>query len=62
MRNIMTAMILSTALALPLAIVAAPAAEASWSKFTQKYKKSECWQRMLNFSWVRGDNNKDCHI
>ena len=54
-------MILSTAMALPMAMAAAPA-EASWSKFTKKYKKSECWQRMLDFSWIRGDGNRDCHV
>lgn len=61
MKRTMTAMILSTTMALPMAMIAAPA-EASWSKFTQQYKKSECWQRMINFSWIRGDNNKECHI
>lgn len=61
MKRTMIAMILSTAMALPMAMAAAPA-EASWSKFTKKYKKSECWQRLLNFSWIRGDSNKECHV
>lgn len=62
MRKTMTAMIPSTALAMPMATAAAPAAEASWPKFKRKCKKSECWQRMLNVSWMRGDGNKDCHV
>ena len=61
MKRTMTAMIPPTAMALPMAMAAAPA-EASWSKFTQKCEKSECWQRMRNFSWVRGDGNRDCHV
>ena len=61
MKRTMTAMFLSTTTALPMAMIAAPA-EASWSKFTRQYRKSEFWQSMLDFSCIRGDSNKECHI
>ena len=40
--------------------IATTSASSGWNDFKRKFSKSECLQRIINFSWVRGDMSKDC--
>ena len=60
MKKAMATMALATALALPVTTMATTPAAAGWNDFKKKFSKSECLQRIINFSWVRGDMGKEC--